>query len=174
MTVKTYLPEDILTKVDRMTMAVSLEARCPLLDHKLAEFVARLPLQTKMRGNTMKGLLKRMASRQNLVPKRTIMKAKHGFGTPIDYWLRSQWKDIAGAALSSERSSAIRKYFDETAIRKMLSDPLTYRDPLFSIISFVLWHEMYVESHDNIPYVRAKALTESSRSADDVLETTVE
>jgi asparagine synthase (glutamine-hydrolysing) len=156
-TIKTYLPEDILTKVDRMTMAVSLEGRCPLLDHKLAEFVARLPVQTKMDGgNTMKGLLKRMAIRQKLVPKQTITKAKHGFGTPIDYWLRGQWKDLASAALTSERSRAVKKYFDEGMIKKMLSDPLAYRDPLFALISFALWHEMYIDSREAMPYLQTR------------------
>ena len=155
-TVKSYLPEDILTKVDRMTMAVSLEGRCPLLDNQLAEFVARLPLQTKLGGNVLKGLLKRTASRHNLVPRRTITKAKHGFGAPIDYWLRGQWKDMASSILSSERSRAIRNYFDEATIKKMLSNPMAYRDHLFAVMSFALWHDMYVDSTDRTPYLRIR------------------
>jgi asparagine synthase (glutamine-hydrolysing) len=155
-TIKTYLPEDILVKVDRMTMAVSLEGRCPLLDHHLAEFVARLPLQIKIKGEVLKGLLKRMAIRQNLVPKRTITKAKHGFGAPIDYWMAGQWKDMMSSVLSTERNKAIRDYFDGAALRRMLSDPMTYRDHLFAVMSFALWHELYVESRDVTPYLKVR------------------
>jgi asparagine synthase (glutamine-hydrolysing) len=153
-TIKTYLPEDILTKVDRMTMAVSLEGRCPLLDHQLAEFVARLPLQIKVSGNVLKGLLKKTAVRHSLVPKQTIIKAKHGFGTPIDHWLRRQWKEMASSVLSSERSKAIRTYFDQATVTKMLSDPMAYRDHLFAVMSFALWHDMFIESNDKTPYLR--------------------
>lgn len=155
-TIKTYLPEDILTKVDRMTMAVSLEGRCPLLDHRLAEFVARLPLRSKVGGNVLKGLLKKTASRYSLVPRQTITKAKHGFGTPIDFWLRGQWKDIISSVLTEERSKAVRTYFDETEVRKMLLNPMAYRDHLFALISFALWHEMFVESFDRTPYLAVK------------------
>ena len=155
-TVKTYLPEDILTKVDRMTMAVSLEGRCPLLDHELAELVAHLPVTTKNPNKVLKGLLKAVASKYRLVPRRTLNKPKHGFGTPIDYWLKKQWKEIASSVLSPERSRAVKKYLDATAVSRMLADPMTYRDQLFSLMSFVLWHQMFVESDDNVPYLRLR------------------
>jgi asparagine synthase (glutamine-hydrolysing) len=153
-TIKTYLPEDILVKVDRMTMAVSLEARSPFLDHKVAEFVARLPVDVKMSGNQLKGLLKKTANRYKLVPNSTLKREKHGFGAPIDYWLRGQWKDIASSILTTERSKAIRKYFDKTEISKMLSNPLANRDRLFSLISFALWREIFVDSTDARPYLK--------------------
>jgi asparagine synthase (glutamine-hydrolysing) len=155
-TIKTYLPEDILTKVDRMTMAVSLEGRCPMLDHKLAEFVSRLHLKTKLNGDTMKGLLRKAALRYNLVPKQTITKAKHGFGLPIDYWMRNQWKDVASSVLSPERSKGVRNYFDPSQVKKMLDDPFRYRDSLFAVISFALWHDMFMESNERTPYLRIR------------------
>jgi asparagine synthase (glutamine-hydrolysing) len=155
-TIKTYLPEDILTKVDRMTMAVSLEARCPLLDHHLAEFVARLPLRLKTEGNTLKGLLKRTAMRHNLVPRQTVIKAKHGFGAPIDYWMKRQWRDMTSSILSTERSKTVRDYFDGTSLKKMLADPMTYRDHLFAVMAFVLWHEQFVEMREKMPYEKIR------------------
>jgi asparagine synthase (glutamine-hydrolysing) len=153
-TIKTYLPEDILTKVDRMTMAVSLEGRCPLLDHKLAEFVSHLPPGLKFQRGVLKSLLRRTAVRYDLVPKQTVTKPKHGFGAPIDYWLRNQWKEFASVILNPGRSKSVRHYFNETMVSKMLADPFSYREPLFSVMTFALWHEMYIEEPGNAPILQ--------------------
>jgi len=87
----TYLPDDILTKVDRMSMAVSLECRSPLLDHRLVEWLARVPLRLKMRGLTRKYLLRRLADR--LFPSDTFNRRKQGFMMPLAVWFHEDLGD---------------------------------------------------------------------------------
>ena len=90
---KTYLPGDILTKVDRTSMLVSLEARVPLLDHHLVEFAATIPPQYKIRNGETKYLLKKIAER--LLPHEVIYRPKQGFAVPIDGWIRKEWQEMS-------------------------------------------------------------------------------
>jgi asparagine synthase (glutamine-hydrolysing) len=96
-----YLPDDILTKVDRASMAVALEARVPLLDHRIVAFVARLPLHHKLRGLTGKRVLRRVLARR--VPPRLLTATKSGFGVPMGRWMRGPLEDFVRACLSPER-----------------------------------------------------------------------
>ena len=113
---KIWLPGDILTKVDRASMAVSLEAREPLLDHRLVEFAARLPANMRLRGGTGKWLMKRaLASR---LPDEILNRRKMGFVTPVSAWLRGR---LAGEAAAIAQGSALAEtgWFDAAAIRRL-------------------------------------------------------
>jgi asparagine synthase (glutamine-hydrolysing) len=111
-----YLADDILVKVDRASMAVSLETRAPLLDHRLVEFAASLPLEFKLTGVTGKRILKDIAHRH--IPQRLLDRPKVGFAVPIDSWLRTGLAEWAEELLSPQR---LRNdgYFDVAAVRKI-------------------------------------------------------
>src|SRR5882724_6073716 len=98
----TYLPNDLLVKVDIASMANSLEARSPFLDHKVIEFAASLPESLKMRRFETKSLLKKVAAR--LVPKEVVYRRKMGFGVPVGNWFRGEMKDFVRGVLLSEKS----------------------------------------------------------------------
>src|ERR1044072_6330683 len=116
---KIWLPGDILTKVDRASMAVSLEAREPLLDHRLVEFAARLPADMRLRGGSGKWLLKRaLASR---LPQETLHRRKMGFVTPVSAWFRGP---LAAEAAAVARSAALAEtgWFDAEAVARIAED----------------------------------------------------
>ena len=116
---KTYLPGDILTKVDRMTMANSVEARVPLLDHELVELVAKIPSRFKMNGTETKSILKRAMN--DLVPAEILYREKQGFGVPIGEWINDQLKERMDQELCESRTSA-RGYFDQKYVRVLLDE----------------------------------------------------
>jgi len=140
-----YLPQDILTKVDRMSMAHSIEARVPLLDHKVVEFAARIPPEMLLRDGTSKRILKRAMS--GLVPESVFQKPKRGFAVPLGRWFGGPLRDLPRDLLLSERSRQ-RGILDTTAVERLLQDtkrrgPLDL--PIWTLVSFEMWCRAFLD-----------------------------
>jgi asparagine synthase (glutamine-hydrolysing) len=143
---ETYLPEDCLVKVDRMSMAHSIESRVPLLDHLVVEFAASLPVGMKMPGGRLKHLLKELAF--SLVPRDMLDRPKQGFSVPIGHWFRGELREAFGDILGSPLTRQ-RGYFDHRFIDRVLTEHLDgKRDhswQLWQLLVFELWHRQYVD-----------------------------
>ncbi|MGA2706441.1 MAG: asparagine synthase (glutamine-hydrolyzing) [Isosphaeraceae bacterium] len=144
--VRSYLPYDLLVKMDIATMASSLEARSPFLDHQVMEFAARLPARYKLRGTTLKYLLKKVA--RKLLPAEILDRRKMGFGMPVGNWMRGELRPLLDDVLLSPRALA-RGYFRPEAVRQLVKEnaqgPHDHSNQLWALLWLELWHQEFLD-----------------------------
>ena len=144
---KTYMVADILTKVDRMSMATSLEVRVPILDHQFAEWATGLPPEWKLRGRTQKYILRKLSERVG-VPREALYRPKRGFALPLVHWMRNELKDLIITALLEPKTMQ-RGYFNPAGVRQLLDEHFRGRRDhsgrIWRLLMFELWHRNYLE-----------------------------
>ena len=142
---KLYLPNDILTKVDRMSMAHSIEARVPLLDHKLVEFAATIPPELKLRGNTTKYIFKR--AMEGIVPDQVLYRPKRGFAIPLSQWFRGRMnnfvRDLLLDCTSRQRGIFNPEYIERLVVMNDRGRNLDFE--LWTLITFELWCRKFMD-----------------------------
>jgi asparagine synthase (glutamine-hydrolysing) len=143
---KMYLPGDILTKVDRMSMLASLEVRVPILDHPFIEWVTGLPPEWKMRGRKQKYIFTKLAERVG-VPKEVLDRPKQGFALPLRHWMRNELKDLITSVLL-DSSTLQRGYFNPRGLRQLLAEHFQERRDhsarIWRFLMFELWHRNFL------------------------------
>ncbi len=142
----TYLPNDLLVKVDIASMAVSLEARSPFLDHHVIEFAASLPEKYKLRGLTTKYLLKRVL--KQLLPAENLERRKMGFGVPIGHWFRNQMQGFLRETLLSEKASR-RGLFEQATVKRLVEQHTrrerNHEHQLWTLLMLELWFQRFID-----------------------------
>jgi len=141
-----YLPEDLLVKMDIASMSQSLEVRSPFLDHEILEFAASLPLRLKLRGQTLKFLLRRGFRHE--LPASILQRPKMGFGVPIDRWFRTDLRELTRDVLL-DATATRRGYFDPVEVRRYLDEHASGQDHhhhrLWALLMFELWHRAFID-----------------------------
>jgi asparagine synthase (glutamine-hydrolysing) len=143
----TYLPGDVLTKVDRMAMAHALEVRSPMLDYRVYEFAARLPQRFKVRHGRTKYLLRSLASRRGL-PNDLVDRRKQGFGVPIGRWFRGALRNWVEDILLDARTRA-RPFLRHEEVRRLLMDHVAgshdHTVRLWNLVMLELWQRAWID-----------------------------
>jgi asparagine synthase (glutamine-hydrolysing) len=146
---RTYLPCDIMTKVDRATMFVSLEARAPMLDHRFVEFSATVPVQYKLHGRTTKYLLKQLAYR--LLPHEIIDRPKMGFAMPVAQWINKEWKEMSEELVLGS-SARQRGNFNPTYLTQIMGEHRWGRRDhsylIWTLMVLEMWYRTYIDGQD--------------------------
>src|SRR5258708_36307524 len=144
---KTYMVADILTKVDRMSMATSLEVRVPILDHLFVEWATGLPSEWKLRGRSQKYLLRKLAERVG-VPREALYRPKRGFALPLVHWMRNELKDLIITVLLEPKTMQ-RGYFSPEGGRRLLEEHFSGRRDqsgrIWRLLLVELWHRNDLE-----------------------------
>jgi asparagine synthase (glutamine-hydrolysing) len=145
MDIKNYLPNDILTKVDRMSMAHSIEARVPLLDHKFVEFAASIPPELKLQGKTSKYIFKK--AMEGILPADVLCRPKRGFAIPLARWFRGELKlyvrDLLLSSKSLNRGLFRKAYIERLIEMNDRGHPLDLQ--LWTLITFELWCRRFID-----------------------------
>ncbi len=155
---KTWLPDDLLVKADKMTMANSVELRVPLLDHRVLEFAASLPANQKVRWFTTKYIAKKALTRR--VPREILQRRKAGFPVPYESWLRKDLRSMVHDILLDTRTAS-RGYFNERAVKELVllnEQTGEFSKEIFSLITLELWHRVFLEQ-EAVPVPSTVALT---------------
>jgi len=139
--IKTYLTDDILTKVDRASMANSLEVRCPLLDHRFMELVASMPSNLKLRGATGKYLFKKAVEPD--LPRDIVHRSKMGFGIPLASWFRNGIRDFARTYILERKDPYLSGPFIEKIWNQHQAGTRDRSNQLWSVLMFRLWLDQY-------------------------------
>jgi len=142
----TYLPDDILVKVDRMSMATSLEVRAPLLDHRVVELVAQMPSTVKVRGWRTKHVLRE--AMRGVLPPAILTKPKEGFSIPLKNWLREELREVLLTTLDTQRLRQ-HGYVEPSVVATWIDEHLAGRanhaHRLWSLMMLEMWHEQYID-----------------------------
>jgi asparagine synthase (glutamine-hydrolysing) len=146
-----YLPGDILTKVDRMSMAASLEARVPLLDHRIVEFAATVPFEMKYNGGTSKRLVKRAL--RGIVPDELLEQRKRGFAIPVHAWFRGALRSVFEETVLHPDARSL-EWFEPAAMRSLLDTHLAGRENLGHHLWALLVFEHWLRWVNSVPGVR--------------------
>ena len=141
-----YMAEDILTKVDRASMAVSLEVRAPFLDPRVAEFAANIPLDYKLKGSKGKYILKK--AMENLLPKNILHRPKKGFGIPIADWLKGRLNPLMHDLLNPKRlenQGLFNAEFVQKLIKEHETNVASHHKQLWTLLVFQLWFDNFLK-----------------------------
>jgi asparagine synthase (glutamine-hydrolysing) len=141
-----YLPDDLLVKVDVASMANSLEARSPFLDHEFMEFAARIPENLKLKGKSTKHILKEAL--RGILPDQVLFREKMGFGVPVDHWFRNELREMAYDILLGAQTRD-RGYFQEAFVRRILDEHVSgrwnWQYHIYNLLMLELWHRQFID-----------------------------